>query len=39
VIYSWLGLLLDDQAAEYFEEFSIFHERFCADEKQPIPLL
>ncbi|EXM05392.1 hypothetical protein FOIG_03987 [Fusarium odoratissimum NRRL 54006] len=38
-IYSWLGLLLDDQAAEYLEEFSMFHERFCADEKQPIPLL
>ncbi|KAF5589869.1 longiborneol synthase [Fusarium pseudoanthophilum] len=38
-IYSWLGLLLDDQAAEYLEEFSMFHERFCADGKQPIPLL
>lgn len=38
-IYSWLGLLLDDQAVEYLEEFSLFHERFCADEKQPIPLL
>ncbi|KAF5681463.1 longiborneol synthase [Fusarium denticulatum] len=38
-IYSWLGLLLDDQAVEYLEEFSMFHQRFCADEKQPIPLL
>ncbi|KAL7764208.1 hypothetical protein ACKLNR_005353 [Fusarium oxysporum f. sp. zingiberi] len=38
-IYSWLGLLLDDEAAEYLEDFSMFHERFCADEKQPIPLL
>ncbi|EXL69650.1 hypothetical protein FOPG_14442 [Fusarium oxysporum f. sp. conglutinans race 2 54008] len=31
-IYSWLGLLLDDEAAEYLEDFSMFHERFCADE-------
>ncbi|KAF5653730.1 longiborneol synthase [Fusarium sp. NRRL 25303] len=37
--YSWLGLLLDDQAVEYLEEFSMFHERFCADERQPTPLL
>ncbi|KAF4339908.1 longiborneol synthase [Fusarium beomiforme] len=38
-IYSWLGLLLDDQAGDYLDEFSMFHERFCADTKQPIPLL
>ncbi|KAF4449577.1 longiborneol synthase [Fusarium austroafricanum] len=38
-IYSWLGLLLDDEAGTYLDEFQMFHERFCADEKQPIPLL
>ncbi|CVL04736.1 related to longiborneol synthase [Fusarium mangiferae] len=38
-IYSWLGLLLDDQTVDYLEEFSLFHELFCADEKQSIPLL
>ncbi|RFN53897.1 longiborneol synthase [Fusarium flagelliforme] len=38
-IYSWLGLLLDDEAATYLDDFQLFHARFCAGEKQPIPLL
>jgi hypothetical protein len=38
-IYSWLGLLLDDAAAKFLDEFQMFHARFCANETQPIPLL
>ncbi|RGP71697.1 longiborneol synthase [Fusarium longipes] len=38
-IYSWLGLLLDDEAVTYPDEFEMFHQRFCAGQKQPIPLL
>ncbi|RGP60781.1 longiborneol synthase [Fusarium sporotrichioides] len=38
-IYSWLGLLLDDEAVTHPDEFQMFHQRFCAGEKQPIPLL
>ncbi|KAK1706797.1 hypothetical protein BDP67DRAFT_413599 [Colletotrichum lupini] len=38
-IYKWLGLLLDDEAANHLPEFQMFHERFAAGEKQPIPLL
>ncbi|KAH6871498.1 isoprenoid synthase domain-containing protein [Thelonectria olida] len=38
-IYSWLGLLLDDEAPKFLDEFQMFHARFCANEKQPIPLL
>ncbi|KXH34676.1 hypothetical protein CSAL01_08678 [Colletotrichum salicis] len=38
-IHSGLGLLLDDEAVNYLQEFQMFHERFAAGEKQPIPLL
>lgn len=38
-IYSWLGLLLDDEAVTYPDEFQMFHQRFCMGEKQPLPLL
>ncbi|KAM0280042.1 hypothetical protein ACHAO9_011435 [Fusarium lateritium] len=38
-IYSWLGLLLDDEASNHLDDFQKFHERFCAGEKQPIPIL
>ncbi|KAM0345672.1 hypothetical protein ACHAPU_006327 [Fusarium lateritium] len=38
-IFSWLGLLLDDEAPNHLDEFQSFHERFAAGEKQPIPLL
>ncbi|KAH6977833.1 isoprenoid synthase domain-containing protein [Fusarium venenatum] len=38
-IYSWLGLLLDDEAVTHPDDFEMFHQRFCAGEKQPIPLL
>ncbi|XEU97359.1 hypothetical protein FSHL1_002645 [Fusarium sambucinum] len=38
-IYSWLGLLLDDEAVTHPDEFEMFHQRFCAGRKQPIPLL
>ncbi|CAG1974723.1 unnamed protein product [Fusarium graminearum] len=38
-IYSWLGLLLDDEAVTYPDEFQTFHQIFCMGEKQPLPLL
>lgn len=38
-IYSWLGLLLDDEAGKSLDEFQAFHARFCAGERHPLPLL
>lgn len=38
-IYSWLGLLLDDETDKAPEHFSAFIERFAHGAKQPTPLL
>ncbi|KAK8065100.1 hypothetical protein PG997_011847 [Apiospora hydei] len=38
-MYSWLGLLLDDSAAEHSDEFARFGARFVGGEPHPLPLL
>ncbi|KAK8100476.1 hypothetical protein PG999_010850 [Apiospora kogelbergensis] len=38
-MYSWLGLLLDDSAAEHEDEFARFGARFISGERHPLPLL
>ncbi|KAK8003277.1 hypothetical protein PG989_002996 [Apiospora arundinis] len=38
-MYSWLGLLLDDSAAEHEDEFARFGARFAGGERHPLPLL
>ncbi|KAK8012943.1 hypothetical protein PG991_010318 [Apiospora marii] len=38
-MYSWLGLLLDDSAAEHEDEFARFGARWAGGERHPLPLL
>lgn len=38
-VYSWLGLLLDDETAKAPEAFAVFIERFATGLKQLTPLL